>query len=177
MVAACRGASGRTLDCRAVAHPALGLPPRDPVGGFPNAAVRLRAAKARLGARGLEFALDADPTMRTRHDEIALRKLLRDTDVIIERIALCVAGDDPLWLREWADWVAPIYRRRRVPMDDVIKLTEGLRRACAAVLSPVEIVPAERAVEEAIRVFRLYRRLAGDARKRNPILQFIYKGA
>lgn len=160
-----------------MAHPALGLPPRDPVGGFPRAAARLRDAKGRLGARGLEFAIDDDPTMRTRHDEIALRKLLRDTDVIVERIALCVAGADPFWLREWADWVAPIYRRRRVPMDDVIRLLEGLRRACAAVLSPVEMDPAETAIDEAIRVCRWYRRLAGDARKRNPILQFLYKGA
>ena len=137
----------------------------------------MRAAKARLGVRGLEFALDADPTMRTRHDELGLRRLLRDTDIIVERIALCVAGDDPGWLREWADWVAPIYRRRRVPMDDVIQLCEGLRRACAAVLAPAEMVPAEAAIDEAIRVFRWYRRIAGDARKRNPILQFIYKGA
>jgi hypothetical protein len=139
--------------------------------------MRVREARARLGVRGLEFALDADPTMRTRHDEIALRKLLRDTEIIVERIALCVAADDPGSLREWADWVAPIYRRRRVPMDDVIQLCEGLRRACAAVLSPVEMVPAEAAIDEAIRVFRWYRRIAGDARKRNPILQFIYKGA
>ena len=31
-------------------------------------------------------------------------------------------------------------------------------------------------IDEAIAVFRWYRRLAGDARKRNPILAALYKG-
>ena len=158
-------------------HPSLGLPPRDLRAGFPDAAERLRTAGARLGARALEFALEADPTMRERHDELALRRLLRDTEVFVERIALCVAGNDPHWLREWADWVAPVYRRRRVPMDDLVNIAEGLRRACAGVLAPAEMAPAEAAIDEAIRVFRWYRRIAGDARKRNRLLQFIYKGA
>ena len=37
-------------------------------------------------------------------------------------------------------------------------------------------VPADAAIDEAIKVFRWYRRLAGDARKRNPILAALYKG-
>ena len=33
------------------------------------------------------------------------------------------------------------------------------------------------AIDAAIAVFKWHRRLAGDARKRNPLLAFIYKGA
>jgi hypothetical protein len=45
------------------------------------------------------------------------------------------------------------------------------------VLTEEEMVPADRALDEAIRTFRWYRRLSGDARKRNRILDAIYKGA
>jgi hypothetical protein len=39
-------------------------------------------------------------------------------------------------------------------------------------------VPAlDAAIDEAITVFKWHRRLAGDARKRHPLLAFIYKGA
>jgi hypothetical protein len=33
------------------------------------------------------------------------------------------------------------------------------------------------AIDEAIKVFRWHRRLGGDARKRNALLSFLYKGA
>lgn len=160
-----------------MSHPSLGLPPPDLAAGFPDAAERLRAARARVGARALEIAVDGDPTMRERYDEAGLRLLLRDAETFIERIALCVAGDDPHFAREWADWMAPVYRRRRVPMDDLVSLARGLSRAVSTVLSPEERRPAEAGIEAAIKVFRSYRRIAGDARKRNRILAAIYKGA
>ncbi|HXG39799.1 MAG TPA: hypothetical protein VNJ28_02555 [Candidatus Limnocylindrales bacterium] len=160
-----------------IRHPALGLPPRSLVAGFPEAAERLRSNRARIGTRALQIALELDPTLRERYDEIGLRRLLRDTEVFLDRIALCVAGDDPHWAREFADWVVPIYRRRRVPMDDLVTLHEAFRRAVAAYLEPDELAAAGRAIDEAIRVFRWNRRIAGDARKRNKLLEFIYKGA
>jgi hypothetical protein len=45
------------------------------------------------------------------------------------------------------------------------------------VLDPREQATANAALDTAIKVFRWHRRLAGDARKRNRILQAIYKGA
>jgi hypothetical protein len=45
------------------------------------------------------------------------------------------------------------------------------------VLSADEMPPADAAIDEAIAVFRWYRRLAGDARKRNRILAALYRGA
>jgi hypothetical protein len=99
------------------------------------------------------------------------------TQRAVVELAKSLASADPSFVREWADQVAPIYRRRRVPMDDLIRLAEGLRLATNSVLAPGEREPIDTALDQAIVVFRKYRRLAGDARKRNRILQFIYKGA
>ena len=158
-------------------HYSLGLPPRSLQAGFPDGAARLRAERTRLAARALEVAVDGDPTFRDRYDEAGLRNLLRDAEVFIDRLALCVAGNDPHWLKEFADQTATVYRRRHVAMDDAVRLMEGIRSSARGVLSEGETVPADAAIDEAIKVFRWYRRLAGDARKRNPFLAFIYKGA
>jgi hypothetical protein len=115
--------------------------------------------------------------MPDRLGELGLRKLLRDADVLVDRLALSVGSGLPAYLGEWAEWVAPIYRRRRVPMDDVIHLCEGVRSASTSALAPDERTPADAALDRAIDVLKAHRRLAGDARKRNPIAQFLYKGA
>jgi len=129
-----------------------------------------------LAARALEIAVDGDPTFRSRYNEAALRNLLRDAEVFVERLALCVAADDPYFLEQFADQTATIFRRRHVGMDDVIRLLEGLRSAARGVLSPAELGAADRAIDDGIRVFLWYRQIAGDARKKNPILQALYKG-
>jgi hypothetical protein len=172
-----RGRGSRAVSFEIVSHPTLGLPPRSLHAGFPDGAARLRANSARLAARALEVAVDEDPTLRTRHDDAALRNLLLDAEVFVERLALCVAGNDPLWLKEFADQTATVYRRRLVPMDDVARLLEAIRAGARGVLSAEEMAPADAAIDEAIAVFRWYRRLAGDARKRNRILAALYRGA
>ncbi len=159
-----------------MSHPTLGLPPVDATAGYPDAARRLRVARARVAARALEFALDADPTMRDRYDELGLRHLLHDADVFLDRIAVSVSADAPELTGRWADMVCPLFRRRRVPMDDLINLAEGLRRASEIVLGTGERVPADRAIDAAEAVFRDQRRLGGDARKRNRLLAALYRG-
>ena len=42
--------------------------------------------------------------------------------------------------------------------------------------APAGATSAGVALDEAIKVYRWHRRLAGDARKRNALLQLIYKG-
>ena len=157
-------------------HPSLGLPPRSLQAGFPDGAARLRADRGRIAARALEVAVGDDPTFRDRYDAVGLRSLLGDAEVFVERLALCVAGNDSHWLKDFADQTATVYRRRGVAMDDVVRLMEGIRAGARGVLSEAESVPADAAIDEAIKVFRWYRRLAGDARKRNPILAALYKG-
>ena len=159
-----------------MSHPSLGKPPRSLQAGFPDGAERLRSMRAPLAARALEIAVDADPTLKTRYDEAGLRNLLRDAEVFVDRLALCVAADDPYFLEHFADQTATIFRRRHVGMDDVTRILEGLRSAARGVLSPAEVVAADRAIDEGVRVFEWYRQIAGDARKKNPILQAIYRG-
>jgi hypothetical protein len=159
------------------AHPSLGLPPPDETAGFPEAAERLRVATSRLGARALEIAVEGDPTLTERHDELGLRYLLRDIETFVDRIALAVALDDPAPMREFADQVAPVYRRRRVPMDDLVQISEGLRAAMAPFLEGPEADPMHAAINAGIAQMRWNRRIAGDARKRNRLLEAIYKGA
>src|SRR5439155_13317326 len=81
-------ATGRSYgSLAAVPHPSRGCAPQDLAAGFPAAAERLRAARSRLGARALEVALEQDPSIATRHGELGLRKLLRDTEPLIDRLA------------------------------------------------------------------------------------------
>jgi len=159
-----------------VSHPSLGLPPPDVTAGSPVAARRIKDAAATLAARALADALDRDPTLRERNDEAGLRQRLWDATLLAERIALAVAAGDPTPAREYADWTSPVYRRKHVPLDDLINLCEGLRAALPAVLQPDELPLAGEAIDGAIAQYRWHRRLAGDARKKNAFLQFIYKG-
>ena len=130
----------------------------------------------RLAARALRVAMDTDPTIEERYDEAGLRGLLRDVAMLAERVALCVATAEPDLAREYAEWTAPLYRRRRTPMDDLIALCEGLRAAFPSVLAPDELEASSDALDAAIGAYRWHRRIAGDARKRNALLQLLYKG-
>jgi hypothetical protein len=121
-------------------------------------------------------AIERDRTLRERNDEAGLRQRLHDAELLAERVALSIASDDPAPAAEYATWTSPVYRRKRVPLDDLINLCEGLRVALPAVLEPQELRSADRALDAAIARYRWHRRLAGDARKRNAFLQFIYKG-
>jgi hypothetical protein len=160
-----------------VSHPSLGLPPLDLTAGFPDAAARLRTNGDRLAGRALAVAMDADSTMRERYDETGQRQLLRDAALLAERIAICVAAANPMPAHDYAEWTAPLYRRRKVPMDDLVALCEGLRVALPSLLAPAELAVASAALDQAIEAYRWHRRLAGDARKKNAFLQFLYKGA
>ena len=166
-----------SVDCPLVSHPSLGAPPPDLSAAHPAAAARLRANVEAIAARALEVGIERDPTIRDRYDELGLRQLLRDAGVCLDRIAMSVASGDTRYPAEWVEWVAPLYRRRRVPMDDLVTLSEGLRRAIRAYLGPPELALAEAGIDGAIIRLRWNRRIAGDARKRNRLLAFLYKGA
>ena len=162
---------------RLVTHPSLGLPPVDRTAGLPPNAARVDAARDRLSARALEIAIDRDPTMRDRYDEIGLRRLLRDTSALLDRVVDAMAVNDPEPARTFAEALPPMYRRRKVPMDDLINLSRSIRDALGAVLPAAEMPPVDAAVDAMVDAFKWHRRLAGDARERNAFLSFIYKGA
>lgn len=145
--------------------------------GWPTDAERLRCAADEVRLRTFEIALACAPELRDRLGEIRLRTLYRDLEGLLEVVARVVASNDPSLLRSWAEWVVPVFRRRRIAMDDLVSVCEALRAALAAVLGPEARAAAGRGLDEAIRVFRAHRRLGGDARPRNRLLAAIYKGA
>lgn len=154
----------------------MGLPPPNLTAGSPDAAARVRASARRLAARALTVAMDADPTIRDRYDEAGQRHLLHDAALLVERVALALASGSPSPAREYAEWTSIVYRRKAFPMDDLIALCEGLRAAFPGTLAPGELPAANAALDAAVEVYRWHRRLAGDARKRNRLLQLLYKG-
>jgi hypothetical protein len=145
--------------------------------GDPTAAAALRSGGARFRARAFQAALDLDPTLRDRYDDLARASLLSDLEAFVDRLVTAVSSGHPGAMATFADLVAVRYRKRKVPMDDLVTLCDGLRRAAAAVVEPDAVPMIDAALDEAITVFKWHRRLAGDARKRNAFLAFIYKGA
>ena len=165
------------IDFRLVSHPSLGRPPADPAAGLFAAAATLRAERERLATRVLEAFVADDPQVTVYYDELALRRLLRDIGTMLDQLADALATADSSRFVSWCEALVPLYRRRRVPMDDLVRLMGLLGAASAAVLSPTETAAAEAALDEAAAAFKAHRRLGGDAKKRNPVIAFIYKGA
>jgi hypothetical protein len=144
--------------------------------GYPAAAERLRGDQMRISASALEAAAEADPTLRARYDDAGLRRLLRDGELLVERLAMCLGSNDDRWLSEYAEWIAPIYRRRRVPLNDLSALCAGIGRTVEPILTPDEFTAATRSLEAATAVFRRTSRIAGDRHKRNTLWKWMYRG-
>lgn len=160
-----------------MSHPSLGLPPIDRISDLPPVAARVAAARERLAGRALEIAIDRDPTIRERHDVHAVRRLLRDTAVLVDRVVDALAAGDPGPARAFANATPPAYRRRKVPMNDLITISRSIRDAIGAVLPIAEMGPVDEAVEAMVERFAWHGRIAGDGRKKSRLLQAIYKGA
>jgi hypothetical protein len=160
-----------------VSHPSLGLPPIDERAGDPLAAETLRADRGRIANRAIDYATEAEPAFGDRYSPIALEELRLDVDSMVNRLADAIAANHPAGLARWAEMVVPRFRKKGVPMDDLILLFEGLRRAAPAAVQPDSMPIVDASVDAANAVFQWHRRLAGDARKRHPLLAFLYKGA
>jgi hypothetical protein len=157
-------------------HPNLGLAPSNMTAGYPEAAERLRRESAPIAVRALESAIEQDPTIRTRYDDTGLRHLLRDAELLIERLAMCLSSDDQSWLVQYAEWIAPIYRRRGVSLLDVCAIGDGIRQAAVTDLSPDERAAVERSLDVALSVLKRNSRIAGDRHKRNALWKWMYRG-
>ena len=101
----------------------------------------------------------------------------KSLNAAVEKLAVSVASGSINPLKSFTEHATPTWRRRRVSMDDVTDLYEGLRIAVATVLAGEAAAFADRALLEGIAVLKWHRRLGGDTRKRNRILKAIYKGA
>ena len=80
-------------------------------------------------------------------------------------------------MARWAEAVAVRYRKRRVPMDDVISLCEGLRRASAAVVTPTAMPAVDAALDATIEVSAGTAAWPATPGSATRLIAFIYKGA
>jgi hypothetical protein len=165
-----------THEKRPARHPSLGLAPVDMTAGFPAGAEKLRTSGPLLAARALEAVAAKDPTLTERHDEMAMRRLLRDGELVVERLAMCLASRNPRWLVEFAEWVSPIYRRRGTSLLDLAALCDGVKTAAAPHLSAEELAAAAAAIDAANAILRRNSRLGGDRHKRNALWNWMYRG-
>jgi hypothetical protein len=159
-----------------MAHPSLGLPPPDTTAGLPAAARRLRANAHRLARLALDNTVRLAPDYAERYDETALRLFLRDMERHVEQLARAMETGNPSFVANYAEWLVPVYRRRRVPVRDVVVQVEGLRQAVATIFAPDESAVAREMFEAWILRLRRHGRLPGDHRG-NSILRFFWKGA
>jgi hypothetical protein len=161
-------------------HPNLGLAPADMTASHVAAAAKLRVEVVRIAAGALEAAARTDPTIRTRYDELGLRLLLRDGELLIERLSMCLAGGQDRWLTDYAEWIGPIHRRRGVPLRDLAALCaaihEQIEDRIEPRLTPDELAAATRHLDAAAAVFNRNGRVGGDRHKRNALLKWMYKG-
>jgi hypothetical protein len=157
-------------------HPNLGLAPVDMTSGFANAAERLRRDRIGVAGRALVAATKSDPTIGERYDEVGLRRLLHDSEVLTERLAMCLASDDSRWLAGFAEWIAPIYRRRGVTLLDLATLCDAIGDVIGPDLTDDERASASRALDAATLVLKRNSRIAGDRHKRNALWKWMYRG-
>ena len=160
-------------------HPNLGLAPFDMRAGYPDAAARVRANKAAIARQALDVAVRANPGLPARYDDRELRRLVRDGELLTERLAMSLGADDLRWIAEYCEWIVPIYRRRRVPLGDLAAMVAGIADAVTAApvaLSGDALASATRALDAADVVLRRNGRVAGDRHKRRPILKWLYRG-
>lgn len=160
-----------------MSHPSLGLQPIDAFAGDPASAEALRRDRRRVGERAIGYVADQDATFRDRYEGTRLDELRLDVDSIVNRLADAVAANHPDGIARWAEMVVPRFRKKAVSMDDLTLLFEGLRRAATTAVEPAAMASVDAAIDAGIAVFTWHRRIAGDARKRHPLLDAIYKGA
>jgi hypothetical protein len=157
-------------------HPALGLPPSDATAGHPEVARRILASRSRLPALALEAALRSDPGLRDRHDELALRRILRDYEGHLDQLAHALATGEERFVVQYGEWLVPVYRRRNVRMNDVVTFLEGLRDAVLGIVPASDATPVREVVAAWVERLRRHRRLPGD-HDGNKLVRFIWKGA
>lgn len=138
--------------------------------------MRLRANYDRLGRLAMQNTVRISPGFDERYDDAALRLFLRDMERHVEQLARALETGNSSFVTNYGEWLVPVYRRRRVPMKDVIAQLEGLRQAAATIFSPDENDFARGLFEAWAQRLRHHQRLAGD-HKGNPVVRFFWKGA
>jgi hypothetical protein len=143
---------------------------------LPDAAARLRASKRRIAQIALQHTVRSEAGFSDRYGEDSLRLFLRDYEGHIEQLARSLETGQDSYLVSYAEWMVPLYRRRRVPSHDFIVMLGSLKRAAATVLTPEEREVADNYLHSAMERVKRHQRLPGD-HKGNSIIRFFWKGA
>ncbi len=149
------------------------IPPLVPM---PHAAVRLRIDHDRLAAAALRAAISRDPSLGMRYDALHLATFLRDCERHVLQLASALEEGRAAPVAEYVRTIIPVFRRRRVPLEDLATMLLGTLDAARSDLPPAEGAAADLVIEAGLARLERPRHLAGD-RQRNPILQFLWKGA
>ena len=157
-------------------HPSLGLPPADTTAGLPDAAARLRANRERLCRLALQSTVNAEEGFTERYDETSLRLFMRDLTRHLEQLAKALETGDVNNVKNYAEWLVPVYRRRRVPMRDFMAIVRGLQAAVGTVLTPEEREVDDSYFESWYDELKHHERIPGD-HKGNALVRFFWKGA
>lgn len=157
-------------------HPSLGHAPHDVTAGQPAAAARLRASAGRIARLALQSTVRDAQGFAERYDEDTLRLFLRDLEQHVRQLARALETGEDYYVERYAEWLVPIYRRRHVPMADVMAILAGLQSAAATVMTPDEKKFADGLFERWAATLKKHQRLAGD-HKGNSIIRFFWKGA
>jgi hypothetical protein len=157
-------------------HPTLGLPPHDVTAGLPDVAERLQTNRDRIARLSLQTTVRDANGFAERYDEDALRLFLRDLERHVQQLAKALATGKDYYVTSYGEWLVPVYRRRKVPIADVLALLAGLQAAASTVMSPDEKRVSDDLFERWVMVLRKHQRLAGD-HKGNSVIRFFWKGA
>jgi hypothetical protein len=144
--------------------------------GFPVGAQALQEGRTAVARAAIEAVVAADSEFGRRFGEAGLRVLQHDAEVLVERLALCLASGDSRFLAEYAEWIGPNLRRRSVSQLDMVPVCEAVRTTVDARLAAEESAAAGRALDAAIEVFRKNGRIGGDTHRRNALLRWFYRG-
>ena len=158
-----------------MAHPYRGEIPADPNAGFPRGGAQIRAHWRHLSELAFSEALRRDPRLGERYDERALRVFYRDYERHFEQLARALSSGTDETVQQYAEWLTPLMRRRRVPMADLVTFIAAMAPAARTVLTPAEDEAAQDIIDRWVKRQYKAKKLPGD-RKRNPVLSFFWRG-
>jgi hypothetical protein len=157
-------------------HGSVRDPASPPFQPMLEAAATLRDDRRTLAAEALRAAIRRDPTLGTRYDALQLRTFTRDCERHVQQLELALRRGRVGPVVEYVSTIVPVFRRRRVPLEDLGTMLLGTLDAAASALPPAARDAASMVMEAGLSQLERPRHLAGD-RPRNPILQFLWKGA
>jgi hypothetical protein len=111
-----------------------------------------------------------------RYDDDQMRLFLRDLDRHVEQLAKAIETGNDYFVTSYGEWLVPVYRRRKVPMADVMAIIAGLQSAASTVLSPDERKVSDDLFARWADRLKHHQRLPGD-HKGNSVIRFFWKGA